>query len=119
MKIKYKLLIDLCNSYEKTLPNTITEYGFITPKSYFVDHIIKTLTKKDKNFPKREFLKQVKCSYRHGLVDIGYKKQHEAESKKQERKQRKEERKAEKEKEKMLNDLGYNYDYYGYDYYVD
>ena len=77
MKIKYKLLIDLCNSYEKTLPNTITEYGFITPKSYFVDHIIKTLTKKDKNFPKKEFLKQVGCKYEsNDLLDIFYTKKH-------------------------------------------
>ena len=124
MKPKYKFLIDLCNSYVAPLDHngdfdfmwwtSSTGYAFETPKSEFVETMIDLLSKKDKNFPKREFLKQVKCSYRHGLVDIGYKKQHEAERKKQEREERKAERKAEKEKEKMLNDLDYYYDdYYG------
>ena len=128
MKKEYKFLIDLCNSYVAPLVGdngdfdfhwwtSPTGYTFTTPKSHFVETMIDLLSKKDKNFPKREFLKQVKCGYRYGLVDIGYKKQHESERKKQEREQRKEERKAKKEKEKMLNDLGY--DYYGYDYYVD
>jgi len=78
MKAKYKFLIDLCNahkapSYEDNWWHTATGYGYITPKSDFVDHIIKTLTKKDKNFPKEEFLKQVKCKYESfDLIDIFY-----------------------------------------------
>ena len=83
MKPKYKFLIDLCNSYVAPLDHngdfdfmwwtSSTGYAFETPKSEFVETMIDLLSKKDKNFPKREFLKQVKCSYRHGLVDIGYK----------------------------------------------
>ena len=90
MKKEYKFLIDLCNahkapSYEDKRGfsfwwHTATGYGYITPKSDFVDHIIKTLTKKDKNFPKEEFLKQVKCKYEgFQLIDIFYTKKLERE----------------------------------------
>ena len=84
MKAKYKFLIELCNNVKA--PNddiwwhTATGYGYITPKSDFVEHIIKTLTKKDKNFPKEEFLKQVKCKYEgFQLIDIFYTKKLERE----------------------------------------
>ena len=77
MKAKYKFLIDLCNNVKA--PNddiwwhTATGYGYVTPKSNFVEHIITILTKKDKNFPKEEFLKQVKCKYESfDLIDIFY-----------------------------------------------
>ena len=78
MKKEYKFLVEICNahkapSYDDYWEHTVTGYGYITPKSDFVDHIIKTLTKKDKNFPKEEFLKQVKCKYEgYDLIDIFY-----------------------------------------------
>ena len=77
MKAKYKFLIELCNNVKA--PNddiwwhTATGYGYVTPKSDFVEHIITILIKKDKNFPKEEFLKQVKCKYESfDLIDIFY-----------------------------------------------
>ena len=78
MKKEYKFLIDLCNAHKSPSDkdnwwHTATGYGYITPKSDFVEHIIKTLTKKDKNFPKEEFLKQVKCKYEgFQLIDLFY-----------------------------------------------
>ena len=84
MKAKYKFLIELCNNVKA--PNddiwwhTATGYGYVTPKSNFVEHIITILTKKDKNFPKEEFLKQVKCKYEgFDLIDIFYSKKLERE----------------------------------------
>jgi len=88
MKAKYKFLIELCNNVKA--PNddiwwhTATGYGYVTPKSNFVEHIITILTKKDKNFPKEEFLKQVKCKDTgHVLIDIFYTKKLEREHHKQ------------------------------------
>ena len=77
MKQEYKFLIDLCNNIKAPDDDiwwhTATGYGYITPKSDFVEHIITILTKKDKNFPKEEFLKQVKCKYESfDLIDISY-----------------------------------------------
>ena len=77
MKQEYKFLIDLCNNIKAPDDDiwwhTATGYGYITPKSDFVEHIITILTKKDKNFPKEEFLKQVKCKYESfDLIDIFY-----------------------------------------------
>ena len=77
MKQEYKFLIDLCNNIKAPDDDiwwhTATGYGYITPKSDFVEHIITILTKKDKNFPKDEFLKQVKCKYESfDLIDIFY-----------------------------------------------
>ena len=77
MKQEYKFLIDLCNNIKAPDDDiwwhTATWYGYITPKSDFVEHIITILTKKDKNFPKEEFLKQVKCKYESfDLIDIFY-----------------------------------------------
>ena len=81
MKAKYKFLIELCNNikapnYKDIWWNRATGDGYVTPKSDFVEHIITILTKKDKNFPKEEFLKQVKCKYKgfdnHQLIDIFY-----------------------------------------------
>ena len=84
MKAKYKFLIELCNNVKA--PNddiwwhTATGYGYVTPKSDFVEHIITILIKKDKNFPKEEFLKQVKCKDEgHVLIDIFYTKKLERE----------------------------------------
>ena len=114
MKQEYKFLIDLCNNIKAPDDDiwwhTATGYGYITPKSDFVEHIITILTKKDKNFPEKEFLKQVQCKYRYnGLVDIVYKKQHELEQKKKEREERKEKIKAEKEREKYLEEFGWEF----------
>ena len=85
MKAKYKFLIELCNNVKA--PNddiwwhTATGYGYVTPKSDFVEHIITILIKKDKNFPKEEFLKQVKCKDEgHVLIDIFYTKKLEKEN---------------------------------------
>ena len=84
MKQEYKFLIDLCNNIKAPDDDiwwhTATGYGYITPKSDFVEHIITILTKKDKNFPKEEFLKQVKCKYESfDLIDISYTKKLERE----------------------------------------
>ena len=85
MKQEYKFLIELCNNIKAPNDNdiwwhTATGYGYITPKSDFVEHIITILTKKDKNFPKEEFLKQVKCKYESfDLIDIFYTKKLERE----------------------------------------
>lgn len=89
MKKEYKFLIELCNNVKAPSDkdiwwHTATGYGYVTPKSDFVEHIITILIKKDKNFPKEEFLKQVKCKYESfDLIDIFY-------TKKLERKHRKE-----------------------------
>ena len=78
MKAKYKFLIELCNNVKAPNCTDIwwtraTGDGYVTPKSDFVEHIITILTKKDKNFPKEEFLKQVKCKDEgHVLIDIFY-----------------------------------------------
>ena len=78
MKKEYKFLIELCNNLKAPSDkdiwwHTATGYGYVTPKSDFVEHIITILTKKDKNFPKEEFLKQVKCKDEgHVLIDIFY-----------------------------------------------
>ena len=85
MKKEYKFLIELCNAHKAPNDNdiwwhTATGYGYVTPKSDFVEHIITILTKKDKNFPKEEFLKQVKCKYESfDLIDISYTKKLERE----------------------------------------
>tara|TARA_B100000683_G_C12286516_1_gene472135 strand:+ start:203 stop:577 length:375 start_codon:yes stop_codon:yes gene_type:complete len=120
MKQEYKYLIDLCNSYVAPLDQdgdfdfnwwtSSTGDTFETPKSMFVFQMIDLLSKKDKNFPEKEFLKQVQCKYKHnGLVDIVYKKQHQLEIKKKEREERKEEIKAEKERQKFIEEFGYYY----------
>ena len=78
MKKEYKFLIELCNNvkapdYKDIWWTRATGDGYVTPKSDFVEHIITILTKKDKNFPKEEFLKQVKCKEEgHVLIDIFY-----------------------------------------------
>ena len=78
MKKEYKFLIELCNnlkapSCKNDWWHTRTGGEYVTSKSDFVEHIIKILTKKDKNFPKEEFLKQVKCKYEgFQLIDIVY-----------------------------------------------
>ena len=85
MKAKYKFLIELCNNvkapdYKDIWWNRATGDGYVTPKSDFVEHIITILNKKDKNFPKEEFLKQVKCKDTgHVLIDIFYTKKLERE----------------------------------------
>ena len=120
MKQEYKYLIDLCNSYvappdEDGYFNfhwwtSSTGDTFETPKSGFVLEMIDLLSKKDKNFPEKEFLKQVQCKYKHnGLVDIVYKKQHQLERKKKEREERKQERKAEEDRQKYIEEFGYYY----------
>ena len=120
MKQEYKYLIDLCNSYVAPLDEdgdfdfhwwtSSTGDTFETPKSMFVFQMIDLLSKKDKNFPEKEFLKQVQCKYKHnGLVDIVYKNQHQLERKKKEREERKEEIKAEKERQKFIEEFGYYY----------
>jgi len=89
MKKEYKFLIDLCNNikapnYKDIWWNRATGDGYVTPKSDFVEHIITILTKKDKNFPKEEFLKQVKCKdIDYVLIDIFYTKKLEREYHKQ------------------------------------
>jgi hypothetical protein len=94
MKQEYKFLIDLCNSYVAPLDHdgdfddrwwhTATGYGLVTPKSTFVETMINLLTIKDKKFPKREFLKQVKCHYRsNSLIDREYSRQSNEEHYKQ------------------------------------
>ena len=120
MKKEYKYLIDLCNSYVAP-PDEDGDFDFHwwtsstgdtfeTPKSMFVFQMIDLLSKKDKNFPEKEFLKQVQCKYKHnGLVDIVYKNQHQLERKKKEREERKEEIKAEKERQKFIEEFGYYY----------
>ena len=120
MKQEYKYLIDLCNSYvappdedgdfDFNWWTSSTGDTFETPKSMFVFQMIDLLSKKDKNFPEKEFLKQVQCKYKHnGLVDIVYKNQHQLERKKKEREERKEEIKAEKERQKFIEEFGYYY----------
>ena len=121
MKNEYKFLVDLCNSYVAPLDYNgdfnfgwwtgLTGAGYETSKSTFVENIIDLVTIKDKKFPKREFLKQVKCYYRHGsLIDGVYTKQHDKEGKKILKQQKKEDREAEKEKQKLYE--MYNYDYF-------
>jgi len=121
MKNEYKFLVDLCNSYVAPLDHNedfdfrwwigATGAGYETSKSTFVENIIDLVTIKDKKFPKREFLKQVKCHYRHGsLIDSVYSKQHDKEGKKILKQQKKEDREAEKEKQKLFE--MYNYDYF-------
>ena len=120
MKKEYKYLIDLCNSYVAP-PYKDGEFNFMwwtsstgdtfeTPKSGFVLEMIDLLSKKDKNFPEKEILKQVQCKYSHnGLVDIVYKKQHKLERKKKEREEKREERKWAKERQKYVDEFGYDY----------
>jgi len=88
MKKEYKFLIELCNNIKAPDKDiwwhTATGYGYVTPKSDFVEHIITILIKKDKNFPKEEFLKQVKCKeIGCVLIDIFYTKKLEREYHKQ------------------------------------
>ena len=85
MKQEYKFLIDLCNDIKAERDEdgefnfrwwTSVCDGYETPKSEFVETIINLLIKKDKNFPKREFLKQVHCRIRSGYIyDTLYEKQ--------------------------------------------
>ena len=121
MKNEYKFLVDLCNSYVAPLDHNedfdfmwwigATGRGFETPKSTFVESILDLITIKDKKFPRREFLKQVKCHYRNGsLIDSVYSKQHEKEGDKIPKQERKEDKEAEKEKQKLFE--MYNYDYF-------
>ena len=116
MKKEYKFLVELCNDHKAPLDHdgdfdfrwwTGFGGGFETPKSAFVETIINLLSKKDKNFPRREFLKQVKCRFRHGMLcDMVYEKQHIKETAKEKREEKKEERKAEKERQKLLEQYG-------------
>ena len=92
MKDKYKFLIELCNSYkpeknyETEFRRTITGQGYGTNKSEFVETLLMLVTERDKKFPKRDFLKQVKCHYRSGtLIDSEYTKWSDKKDKKEEK----------------------------------
>ena len=100
MKDKYKFLIELCNSYKPEKGNewrferTATGQGYGTDKSEFVEQIIMLMTDHFPffYFPRRDFLKQVKCHYRSGtLIDREYSTWSEKEHKKEERERSKKE----------------------------
>ena len=91
MKDEYKFLIELCNSHkpekglEYEFTRTATGDGYGTVKSEFVETLLMLVTERDKNFPRRDFLKQVKCHYRSGtLIDREHSEWREKESKKEE-----------------------------------
>ena len=124
MKQEYKFLIELCNDIKAERDKdgefnfhwwiSVCNGGYETPKSEFVETIINLLLKKDKNFPKREFLKKVHCRISFGSIyDTLYKNQFNNESAKIEREERKEEKKAKKEREKLIEQYGEEkYDFY-------
>jgi hypothetical protein len=92
MKDEYKFLIELCNShkpekdFEWEFTRTTTGNGYGTDKSEFVETLLMLVTELDKNFPRRDFLKQVKCHYRSGtLIDGEYSKWRDKEYKKEEK----------------------------------
>ena len=98
MKDEYKFLIELCNShkpekdFEWEFTRTTTGNGYGTDKSEFVETLLMLVTELDKNFPRRDFLKQVKCHYRSStLIDGEYSKWRDKEYKKEERERSKEE----------------------------
>ena len=123
MKQEYKFLIDLCNDIKAERDEdgefnfrwwTSVCDGYETPKSEFVETIINLLIKKDKNFPKREFLKQVHCRIRSGYIyDTLYEKQCDKENVKIKREEKREQKKAEKERQKFIEEYGEEkYDFY-------
>ena len=122
MKQEYKFLIELCNDIKEERDEdgnfdfrwwkTLCD-GYETPKSEFVETTINLCLKKDKDFPKKEFLKQVNCSLRGGRIyDRFYEKQARIETNKIKREQKKEERKWARERQKYIDEFGYDYFYY-------
>jgi hypothetical protein len=111
MKDKHKYLIKICNSIKAPVDDdgdidlmwwtTLTGDGWETNKSIFVKEILESdVFKNDKDFSRREFLKQVRCTVRDTtLIDSVFSK----EASKLHKKLEKEREKHEKEYREWVN----------------